>query len=184
MFAEQNSSEWRRTALLIAWPGYLWMGFLFIFTSILLFTDAILSCYQLVIRRLSRRVTGIYIHHDTACRIALLLAVAASVYAFIEAGQIRSEHVVIASPKLPSSVSRIRIVQISDVHIGLLLQEDRLQRILEKIREAGPDILVSTGDLVDGKLNRDYGISERDPTGGITGFSTGTFRQICRDWQS
>jgi len=152
----------KRTALLIAWPGYLWMGFLFIFTSTQLFTNAILFCYQLVIRQLCRRKPK-FTSSLNACRLALFIAVVASVYAFIEAGQIRSEHVVISSSKLPSTISRIRIVQVSDLHIGLLLREDRLKRILEKIREAGPDILVSTGDLVDGKLNRDFGISELDP---------------------
>lgn len=152
----------KRTALLIAWPGYLWMGFLFIFTSTQLFTNAILFCYQLVISQLCRRKPK-FTSSLNACRLALFIAVVASVYAFIEAGQIRSEHVVISSSKLPSTISRIRIVQVSDLHIGLLLREDRLKRILEKIREAGPDILVSTGDLVDGKLNRDFGISELDP---------------------
>jgi hypothetical protein len=157
--AEQFRME--KTALAIAWPGYLWMGFLFIFSSTLFFTDAVHHLYRLAIRRFSRRLPD-FISVHTSCRIALLLAVTASVYAYIEAGQIRTEHVVIVSPKLPSSISRIRIVQISDVHIGLLLQEYRQERILEKIREARPDILVSTGDLVDGKLNRDYGISEHD----------------------
>ncbi|MFZ2950461.1 MAG: metallophosphoesterase [Desulfuromonadaceae bacterium] len=155
--AEQFRME--RTALAIAWPGYLWMGFLFIFSSTLLFVDTAHLLYRLLIRRFSRRLPDVISAH-TSCWIALLLAVTASVYACIEAGQIRTEHVVITSPKLPPSIQRVRVVQISDVHIGLLLQEYRQERILERIREARPDILVSTGDLVDGKLNRDYGISE------------------------
>jgi uncharacterized protein len=158
--AEQFRME--KTALLMAWPGYLWMGFMLIFTSALLFTDAIRNIYRLVIHQFSKRSLEL-ISSRNACRTALLLAVVASVYAIIEAGRIRTEHVVIASSKLPSSIARIRIVQISDVHIGLLLQEGRLQRILEKIREAGPDILISTGDLIDGKLNRDDAISELNP---------------------
>lgn len=151
-----------KTALFFAWPGYLWMGFVFIFTSALLFTDAVTLFYRLVLRQLSSRLPD-YIYSRNVCRITLILAVVASGYAYIEAGQIRSKHVVIVSSKLPSSISRIRIVQISDVHIGLLLQKSRQMRILEKITEAKPDILVSTGDLVDGKLNRDYAISEHDP---------------------
>lgn len=159
-WAEQLGME--KSALVIAWPGYLWMGFLFIFTATLLFFDAAQQLYHLVLRRLSRRVPG-YLSSANVCRGALLLAVIAGVYSFIEADRIRSEHVVIATGKLHSTISRIRIVQISDMHIGLLSQEVRQRRILERIREAGPDILVSTGDLVDGKLNRDYGISECDP---------------------
>lgn len=151
-----------RTAHIIAWPGYLWMGFLFIFTAALLFTDIFRHCYQRVLRHIFRQLPE-FISSRTIAIFTCTLAISASVYACIEAGQIRSEHVVIASTKVPSSISRIRIVQVSDIHIGLLLQHHRLERILKKVREARPDILVSTGDLIDGKLNRDYGISEQDP---------------------
>jgi uncharacterized protein len=151
-----------KTAEGIAWPGYLWMGFIFIFTSVLLFTDVLRHISRFISKLISGRFLE-YISARSACRIALLLAAAASVYAVIEAGQIRSEHVVIVTHKLPPSVSRIRVVQISDVHIGLLLQGSRQKRILDRIREAGPDILVSTGDLIDGKLNRESSISEFNP---------------------
>jgi predicted MPP superfamily phosphohydrolase len=49
-------------------------------------------------------------------------------------------------------VGRLRIVQISDVHLGLIVREERLKRILAIVKEAHPDILVSTGDLVDGEI--------------------------------
>ena len=143
-----------RTAEGIAWPGYLWMGFIFIFASALLLADVLRHSSRFVLSRLSGRTPG-FLSQRNFCMAALLLAGTASVYAYLEAGQIRSEHVVITSAKLPPSTSRIRIVQISDVHIGLLLQEGRQKLILERIREAGPDILVSTGDLIDGKLNRE-----------------------------
>jgi predicted MPP superfamily phosphohydrolase len=44
-------------------------------------------------------------------------------------------------------------VQISDIHIGLIVRDERLQQIVEKIKKTEPDILISTGDLVDGQLN-------------------------------
>jgi predicted MPP superfamily phosphohydrolase len=44
-------------------------------------------------------------------------------------------------------------VQISDVHLGLIVRKERLQRIVEEIRKADPDILISTGDLVDGQID-------------------------------
>lgn len=158
--AEQFGME--KTAEGIAWPGYLWMGFIFIFTSALLFADILIHGSHFIIKLLSGQSLE-FISSRNACRISLLLAASSSVYAFIEAGQIRSEHVVVASSKLPPSISRLRIVQISDVHIGLLLQEGRQKQILERIREAGPDILVSTGDLIDGKLNRENIISGFNP---------------------
>ncbi len=158
--AEQSGME--KAAQVIAWPGYLWMGFLFIFTSTLLFGDAVRFTYQFVLRFFPYQLPG-FISSQNSCKTILVLAIIASSYAFIEAGHIQSDHVVITSPKLPPSAARVRIVQISDVHIGLLVQEDRLQKIAEKIRAAQPDIIVSTGDLVDGKLNRDDAISDRNP---------------------
>ena len=155
--AEQFGME--QTALVIAWPGYLWMGFLFIFTSILLLTDIVNQFYHIIIRSFFKKLpeSG---YSGCVGKIALLVASVASVYAFFEAGHIKSEYVVIKSPKVPPSISRVRIVQISDMHIGLLSQEHRQRQILKKIRDAHPDIIVSTGDLIDGKLNLDYGLPE------------------------
>ncbi|MDD2309054.1 MAG: metallophosphoesterase [Desulfuromonadaceae bacterium] len=158
--AEQFQME--RTAFFFAWPGYLWMGFLFIFCSTLLFSDIVHIFYRVIIRYFTIQVPE-HISKRNAYRCALVVALCASIYAFIEAGRVRTEHVVITSSKLSPSLSGIRIVQISDLHIGLLLQKTRLQRVLATVREAKPDILVSTGDLVDGKLNRADVISGLNP---------------------
>lgn len=158
--AEQFKME--KIATLLAWPGYLWMGFLFIFCSTLSFFDIVRYTYYLLIRN-SISCLPSYISTINSCRSALILAFCASIFAFIEAGRIRTDHLTLSSSKLPPAIDKIRIVQISDLHIGLLLQEERLQRIVEKVRETKPDILVSTGDLVDGKLNRNDAISGLHP---------------------
>ena len=154
-----ESFQLSKAALYIAWPAYLWMGFIFIFVSHLIFFDALHYSCRFALPHIFRSLPSKAFSRNI-CKIVLLLAATASIYAFYEAGQIRSEHVVIPSTKLPSSASRIRIVQVSDIHIGLLTQKKRLERILEKITAARPDILVSTGDLIDGKLNRDRSISD------------------------
>jgi len=151
-----------KVALALAWPGYLWMGFMFIFISAQFFADLLHIFYRSICRMLSKQTPEYFSSHAIG-RSVLIISLCASVYAFFEAGQIRSEHVVIQSSKLPASVPKLRIVQISDVHIGLLLQDSRLRRISDEIRKAEPDILISTGDLVDGKLNRDDTISAGNP---------------------
>ncbi len=158
--AEQFELE--NVALFIAWPGYIWMGFLFIFTSIMLFTDALGHVYRIVTRIYYKQLPR-HLSSRNITIVTLIMATIASVYAYKEAGEIRSEHLIIVSSKLPPSISKIRIVQISDMHIGLLSQESRQERILKTIREAKPDILVSTGDLIDGKLNHENNISDRSP---------------------
>jgi uncharacterized protein len=74
-------------------------------------------------------------------------------YGALEAWNIRLERVRLETPKLPPGVPRLTIAQISDVHLGVLVRSARLQRILERVRAAGPDLLVATGDLVDGQLD-------------------------------
>jgi predicted MPP superfamily phosphohydrolase len=46
----------------------------------------------------------------------------------------------------------LRIVQVSDLHIGLVIQKKRLQRLLARVNELHPDVIVSTGDLVDAPI--------------------------------
>lgn len=151
-FFERNEMD--RTALSIAWPGYIWMGFVFLFVSMLLLMETVCIVNWLSNRTYSFSTDG-FLSAAGTCKLALLTAVAASIYACFEANWIQSDHVTISSNKLPVGISKVRIVQVSDIHIGLLLREKRLERILKTVREARPDILVSTGDLVDGRLSRE-----------------------------
>jgi hypothetical protein len=80
------------------------------------------------------------------------LVCAITVYAVFEAGHITPEHVVVRTPKLPEGRDRLRIVQVCDIHLGVTVGERRLARILARVREARPDVLVSVGDLVDAEM--------------------------------
>jgi predicted MPP superfamily phosphohydrolase len=143
-----------------AYTGYLWMGFLFLFFS----ASLALDIYHGLLH-----VTGFIAHRDFASffpskRVAFALplawGMAAALYGYFEALDIKTERVVISTPKIPQSIGKVIIVQISDVHLGLIVREERLQRIVDKIKGASPDILVSTGDLVDGEINRMTGLAE------------------------
>ena len=71
-----------------------------------------------------------------------------NVYGFYAAWDIQPHHVEVHTAKL--TVPRLRVVQISDVHLGLMIGQKKLTKILSLVREADPDVFVSTGDLVDG----------------------------------
>ena len=45
-------------------------------------------------------------------------------------------------------------MQVSDLHLGLHTGARRLRRVVRLIEQADPDILVSTGDLVDSPIAR------------------------------
>ena len=144
----------------MAWMGYIWLGFVFLFFSASLLVDF----YRLVVY-----LGSALLHKDLAFFaltakmvfiIPFFIAICISVYGYNEALNIRTEHVVINTTKLPKGVDRIRIAQISDVHLGLLVRRERLGLILEKVKAAAPDILVSTGDLVDGQINSLEGLAD------------------------
>ncbi len=62
------------------------------------------------------------------------------------------EDVPVALAKLPRTLDGFRIVQISDIHVGLYVGEFELSRALTLIRDARPDAIVMTGDLVDNDI--------------------------------
>ncbi|MBN1106389.1 MAG: metallophosphoesterase [Deltaproteobacteria bacterium] len=137
----------------LGYAGFTWMGFLFLLLSASLVEDG----YRLAVRAaefvMRRRLRSwVFPRRRTFLALALLAA-GITFYGYLEALGIRSEHVTIMTSKLPSGVGRFRIVQISDVHLGLMIREGRLRRILEKVHDAKPDMLVSTGDLVDSQMD-------------------------------
>jgi len=142
-----------RAARLTAWPGY--------FCTALTTADS-LRILAWLSQRIFKTAIPTCLNATITCEIALILALIASGYALYEARSIRTEQVTITTDKLPPGVHSIRVVQISDVHIGLLFRETRLAAVLQAVRDARPDILVSTGDLVDGRLSREDVISQLD----------------------
>ena len=55
----------------------------------------------------------------------------------------------IRSPELPDVFDGYRIAQVSDLHNAEF--GDRNQRLLEMLREAEPDMIAITGDLIDSR---------------------------------
>jgi len=110
--------------------------------------------------RFLTHLTGLALRTDVgaflpSARMLFFVSAAAALgivlYGAFDARCIRSVSLAIHSVKIPKETGRIRIVQISDVHIGVLVRGGYLADILRKVREAAPDLLVSTGDLVDGQ---------------------------------
>jgi predicted MPP superfamily phosphohydrolase len=130
--------------------GYSWLGFLFYSFLGFLLTGALgLIC------RLVNLIGGSSLPTFTGPGAAVCILTAAliiNIYGYFEARSIRVERIVIKTAKLPVGTDRLRIAQISDVHLGLLVREDRMADILSKVEAENPDILVSTGDLVDGNM--------------------------------
>jgi predicted MPP superfamily phosphohydrolase len=55
---------------------------------------------------------------------------------------------------LPKNFDQMVIAQISDIHIGPLLHERFLNRVVDQVLSLKPDVIVVTGDLVDGTVDQ------------------------------
>jgi predicted MPP superfamily phosphohydrolase len=137
----------------LAYIGFMWMGLLFIFISVSFCFD-IYRLLHFMARMLIRSpLEAFTLSLRNFCTLAILFSFAVVIYGYFEALHIRTEHVTVKTHKIPEKIGRIRVVQISDVHLGLMVGKSRLKRILGKVKDARPDILVSTGDLVDGQMD-------------------------------
>ena len=145
-------------ARLLACIGYNWMGFVFLSLWGFLAVGIIGLVFRLV-NVLARSglppITG-------KCSTAAVFAAAlvTCVYGYMEAHSIRVERSVIKTEKLPPGVDRLKIAQVSDVHLGLLNGKERLRKIVDLIRAEQPDLLAATGDVVDGDMAKNGDIHE------------------------
>jgi len=134
-----------------AYIGFTWMGILVLFIAASLVIDFyrfILFVSGLIAKK---DFSSFMVPHTYAFLIPLALSIIAAVYGYFEAGAIRTETAIIRTDKISQEIGRVKIVQISDVHLGLIIGEERLRKILHIVKSENPDILVSTGDLVDGQ---------------------------------
>ena len=134
--------NWHGATVVTAWVSYTWMGFLFLFLCIGLVFDLGHAFATLLNFRWP-------LNNVIAFRATGLLALAALGYGLIEARQIQVEKVNISTPKLVSG--RVSIAQISDLHLGMMKGDKFLGSVMDKLRELKPDIVVATGDIVDGQ---------------------------------
>lgn len=55
-------------------------------------------------------------------------------------------------PDLPMELVGLKIVQITDLHIGPTLKKNYVEKVVNKTLNQKPDLIVLTGDIVDGKI--------------------------------
>lgn len=140
---------WEMPARLLAYVGYPWMGFLFLAFWLSLIVGAVNAVLWLL-HRFAGLGTGSLLDTPTALGVIVAAAVL-SFYAVWEAQHLRIERVRVPTEKLPAHVPRLVVAQISDVHLALNGGHARSERIVRVLREIAPDLVISTGDLVDGR---------------------------------
>jgi len=147
----ESQGHWL-AALIMTWTGFLWMGFVFIYVCLALPLDG----YHLLVGAGQRLAgtdwTGLMLSRRQSVALSVVMACGLMLYGAVEAHRIPIESVTIRSSRIPSTTARIRIVQISDVHLGPMLYPGRVEPMIQAIEQVRPDILVCSGDLIDGSM--------------------------------
>ncbi len=126
-----------------------WIGYVFLlFSSVVLY-----ELIHLTLRRDSRLVLALFLTS------AFLLAT----YALIQGSIITTRTYTIPLQNLREP---LRIVHLSDIHVGTVHQEKYLTEIVEKTNSENPDIVLITGDLFDGSAKID--ITMLEPLNNLT----------------
>jgi hypothetical protein len=137
--------RWAKVAALF---GYLWMAGLFWFCVLALAAAG----WNLAVTALAVKRPGFLaatITHRTGFAAACILIAVALAAGALEAQRLRLKRVTIRLPRLPQGLRGLKLLQISDLHLGVHLGQRRLGRVLDLVREAQADMLISTGDLAD-----------------------------------
>jgi len=121
--------------------GSIWLGTIIIATFVFLCSDFTLF----VIENL-----GIYIRHSIVGTFDVFLIVAAVIYALKNSRKIYVRKVTLSLPNLPRKLWGFKIIHISDVHVGIVYDEEFLEKIVMKANKLEPDLVAITGDLFDG----------------------------------
>ena len=143
----------------LAWIGYSWMGFAFIAFSLC----TLLGLWEILawlLPKISSGLPRLSIHGAISAGVILLITLATGLYGLHEANDLQVDEVRLASAKLPPGTKPLRIVQISDLHLGLIHREEALAPIISRLQQLQPDLLLATGDIVDAQINHLDGLSD------------------------
>lgn len=154
--------RWRlfRLADVVAVVTYVWMAMVFWFTMSMLLLDAwnLLAWLAGVAAPAARAaiIPSIY-----QLAVVGVLVVAATVWGLVEAHSIRPVHLQLEVASLPQGRASLRVVQLTDLHLGLHVGQRRLDRIVALATQVQPDILVATGDMFDSPPARASELAQR-----------------------
>ena len=115
----------------------------------LLFKDAAAILFLL----LRKAGIGFSFSFSTARTSGIMLGSALALSGFgvwqaVRVPNVRTVEVVL--PRLPAELDGFRLVQLTDLHVSRLYQTPWVQAVVEKTNALNPDLILITGDLIDG----------------------------------
>lgn len=93
--------------------------------------------------------------------IALGFVAFGTLWGLCEAHAIRLRRVEIRSSRVPAAADGFRLALIGDLHIGPAITQANLNKTIRLLQEAAPDLILSSGDLIDGRHERERRLAEQ-----------------------
>ena len=124
----------------------LWMGFIMLFFLYYLFIDI----YHFILKISERILKHNPLPHISSFKgfiFITVLTLSSMAYGYYETLNLKVYKFEIYSDKIKRDV---KILHISDLHLNQVMREDKINLVLDVYNKEKPDIVISTGDLVDG----------------------------------
>lgn len=133
------------------WIGSYWMGFFIYFLLFFVLLDIVF----IVFRLLNVEITSTL--HFSGGLIVILLTIGFVSYGLYNANQLKHVSYSVSFEE-KTAASGMKLVLISDLHLGAVNSENRLKRIVDEINQLNPDLVCIPGDIFN-----DYFGSIQDP---------------------
>lgn len=144
----------------LLWSIYVWMGTMFIAAVVLGAAD-LMRIGTGVFMRLAAAAAGpadlerrllLARFFGGAAALGTVGLGAVALRAGLGAPKVRK--VVVRLARLPAALSGLRIVQITDLHVGPTIKRPFVEQVVRQTNALTPDVIVITGDLVDGTVEQ------------------------------
>lgn len=137
----------------LAYITFIWMGIVFLFIAISCSFDLVTWIFG----KIGAQQLHSYLVSPSRTIVIGIAVMLIAVYGYVASLQIHVESLAFESSKITMPV---RVVQISDLHLGFLSDESYCQKLVDEINALDADIVVSTGDLVDMQMDHLDGLGQ------------------------
>ncbi len=154
MILGRGPGEFRKA---VAWPGYVWLGTMFLFLVAWGAAD-----FARAGAALARRARGAapvaparrrFLARTAAAGVTSIVAAASAVALRAARRPAPVRPVTIRLDRLPAALHGFSIVQLTDIHVGPTIGRRFVEDVVTRTNALEPDLVAITGDLVDGHVS-------------------------------
>ena len=138
----------------LSWFAYSWLGLAFLLVMITLASDAVLALVGAALPSGAGTGDLLVLARGRALGVAAVGLAAGAVALRQGLAPPRVQRIEIALARWPRALDGFRIAQISDLHLGPLLERRFASAVAARVNELDADLVAVTGDLVDGSVAR------------------------------